>query len=409
MTAWRATERPSGSRFNLKLAFAMALRELRSGAGGLAVFVLCIALGVAAVAAIGSLAASFDEALARQGRLLIGGDLAFELIHREASAEERAALDALGAVSQSASFRAMARTADGKNALIEVKAVDDAYPLYGEVSMSETERAGYVWRSPSMVLVERTLLDRLSLAVGKKLAIGAANVAIGGILGEQPDRLADRLAYGPKLLMSRETLAKTGPGAARQPHPLDLPGETPRLARERQGGARRRPCRHREQVSASRLRHPRLDRPRAVSAPRGRPLHPIHQLRRADGAASWRHRRRQRHPELHGQEARDHRHVQMPRRRKPSRSRRLSDPGASADRYRHCHRASHRRTDAGHPCGRLWRCAAHHACHGAAPLAAPDRVARRAAHHGAVRAMAARPRRLRAAGRADALSSHRGA
>ena len=210
MTAWRATERPSGSRFNLKLAFAMALRELRSGAGGLAVFVLCIALGVAAVAAIGSLAASFDEALARQGRLLIGGDLAFELIHREASAEERAALDALGAVSQSASFRAMARTADGKNALIEVKAVDDAYPLYGEVSMSETERAGYIWRSPSMVLVERTLLDRLGLAVGKKLAIGAANVAIGGILGEQPDRLADRLAYGPKLLMSRETLAKTG-------------------------------------------------------------------------------------------------------------------------------------------------------------------------------------------------------
>jgi putative ABC transport system permease protein len=188
----------------------MALRELRSGAGGLAVFVLCIALGVAAVAAIGSLAASFDEALARQGRLLIGGDLSFELIHREASVDERAALGALGEISESASFRAMARTADGKNALIEVKAVDDAYPLYGEVSMSETERAGYVWRDPAMVLVERTLLDRLGVAVGKELAIGEANVTIGGVLGEQPDRLADRLAYGPKLLMSRETLAKTG-------------------------------------------------------------------------------------------------------------------------------------------------------------------------------------------------------
>ena len=55
-------------------------------------FVLCIALGVAAVAAIGSLAASFDQALARQGRLLIGGDLSFELIHRQANPEERAAL-----------------------------------------------------------------------------------------------------------------------------------------------------------------------------------------------------------------------------------------------------------------------------------------------------------------------------
>ena len=63
-------------------------------------FVLCIALGVAAVAAIGSLAASFDQALARQGRLLIGGDLSFELIHRQANADERAALDALGQVSE---------------------------------------------------------------------------------------------------------------------------------------------------------------------------------------------------------------------------------------------------------------------------------------------------------------------
>lgn len=210
MTASRATEGPSGSRFDLKLAFAMALRELRSGAGGLAVFVLCIALGVAAVAAIGSLAASFDEALARQGRLLIGGDLSFELIHRQASTEERTALDALGQVSESASFRAMARTADGKNALIEVKAVDDFYPLYGEVSITESDKAGHVWRSPSVVLAERTLLDRLGLAVGSALSIGEADVTIGGVLGEQPDRLADRLAYGPKLLMSRETLAKTG-------------------------------------------------------------------------------------------------------------------------------------------------------------------------------------------------------
>jgi putative ABC transport system permease protein len=209
VTASRAAGAASATRFNLKLAFAMALRELRSGAGGLAVFVLCIALGVAAVAAIGSLAASFDEALARQGRLLIGGDLSFELIHREASAEERAALDALGQVSESASFRAMARS-NGKTALVEVKAVDDAYPLYGEVSMSETDRVGYVWRGPSVVLAERTLLDRLSLAVGSRLAIGEADVTIGGVLGEQPDRLADRLAYGPKLLMSRETLAKTG-------------------------------------------------------------------------------------------------------------------------------------------------------------------------------------------------------
>jgi len=210
VTAVSATAAPAASRFRLPLAFAIAMRELRSGAGGLTVFVLCIALGVAAVASIGSLAASFNEALARQGRLLVGGDLSFELIHRQANAQERAALDGLGQVSESAGFRAMARSAAGKSALIEVKAVDDSYPLYGEVSITRAETAGPVWRTPGVVLVENALLDRLDLDVGSPLTIGETTVTIGGILGEQPDRLADRLAYGPKLLMSTETLARTG-------------------------------------------------------------------------------------------------------------------------------------------------------------------------------------------------------
>jgi putative ABC transport system permease protein len=209
VTAVSATPAPAASRFRLPLAFAIAMRELRSGAGGLTVFVLCIALGVAAVASIGSLAASFNEALARQGRFLVGGDLSFELIHRQANAQERTALDSLGQVSESAGFRAMARSATGKSALIEVKAVDDSYPLYGEVSITRAEAAGPVWRTPGVVLVENTLLDRLDLDVGSPLTIGETTVTIGGILGEQPDRLADRLAYGPKLLMSTETLART--------------------------------------------------------------------------------------------------------------------------------------------------------------------------------------------------------
>lgn len=210
MTAIDAASAPRITGSKLKLALAIARRELRSGAGGLTVFVLCIALGVAAVAAIGSLAASFDEALARQGRTLIGGDLSFELIHRQANPEERAALEALGQLSESASFRAMARSQDGKSALVEVKAVDDTYPLYGEVAVTRAQAAGPVWRDDGVVLVESTLLDRLNLDVGSKLLIGETTTTIGGVLGEQPDRLADRLAYGPKLLMSRATLAKTG-------------------------------------------------------------------------------------------------------------------------------------------------------------------------------------------------------
>ncbi len=190
------------------LALKIALRELRAGASGLVVFVICIALGVAAVAAIGSLAAAFDKALANQGRLLIGGDLSFEVVHRQASPEELKALEDLGLVSGSASFRAMARAEDGKSVLVEVKAVDAPYPLYGEVAVIED--AGTAWREPDTALVQPILLERLGVRIGDTLKIGDATAKIGGTLGEQPDRLADRLSYGPKLLMSRETLAETG-------------------------------------------------------------------------------------------------------------------------------------------------------------------------------------------------------
>ena len=230
MTAADLASPSSARSVSLPLAFAIAFRELRAGAGGLTVFVLCIALGVMAVAAIGSLGASFDAALARQGRLLVGGDLSFERVHRRASAEERAALDGEGRVTESASLRAMARIPGGKSALIEAKAVDGAYPLYGEVIVTEPKDAGPIWRKPGVIVAERSLLERLNVGVGSTVSIGDATVTIGGILGTQPDRLADRLAYGPRVLMSLDTLDRTGlvqPGSLiRWIYRLQLPGDS---------------------------------------------------------------------------------------------------------------------------------------------------------------------------------------
>ena len=63
---------------------AMRLRELRSGLRGFYVFIACIALGVMAIAGVGSVAASLSDGLTREGRTLLGGDVAFSLIQREA-------------------------------------------------------------------------------------------------------------------------------------------------------------------------------------------------------------------------------------------------------------------------------------------------------------------------------------
>ncbi|MEG6507901.1 FtsX-like permease family protein [Methyloligella sp. 2.7D] len=200
---------PQAGKADLGLALKIALRELRTGASGLIIFVVCIALGVAAIAAIGSLAAAFDGALADSGRILVGGDLSFERVHRRIAPDERTALDKLGRVSESASLRAMARSEDRNSALVELKAVDSAFPLYGEVGVLKPKDAGNAWRKPGQVLVEQTLLDRLDLKPGDTIQLGDTKVTIAGVLGEQPDRLADRLAYGPRVLLSLDTLEKT--------------------------------------------------------------------------------------------------------------------------------------------------------------------------------------------------------
>ena len=76
-----------------------------------------------------------SEGLAREGRTLLGGDAAFSLIQREAKPEEVAFLRSRGKVSVAATLRGMARTEDGRLALVELKAVDNTYPLLGEVTL----------------------------------------------------------------------------------------------------------------------------------------------------------------------------------------------------------------------------------------------------------------------------------
>src|SRR5258708_36509956 len=105
------------------LALRYALRELRGGLRGFYVFIACIALGVMAIAGVGSVAASLSDGLTREGRTLLGGDVAFSLMQREAKPDEVAFLRSRGEVTIAATLRAMARSGDGNLALVEHNAV----------------------------------------------------------------------------------------------------------------------------------------------------------------------------------------------------------------------------------------------------------------------------------------------
>src|SRR5947209_2502370 len=194
------------------LALRYALRELRGGLRGFYVFIACIALGVMAIAGVGSVAASLSDGLAREGRTLLGGDAAFSLIQREAEPEELAFLRSRGTVSVAATLRAMARTLDGKLARVELKAVDGAYPMLGQLTLEPNMPMRDLLAESDGAFgaaADAALLARLDLKIGDRVSIGSAAFQIRSVVEAEPDKLAGGVGFGPRFLVGESGLRAT--------------------------------------------------------------------------------------------------------------------------------------------------------------------------------------------------------
>src|SRR5260370_31800255 len=124
----------------MALAWRWARRELRGGLRGFRIFIACLAVGVAVMAAVGWLPAAVSAGLRADAHAMLGGDVELHLVQRPATPQHRAYLARDADVSEVAQMRAMARTEDGdERALVELKAVDGAYPLYGAVTLDPAQ------------------------------------------------------------------------------------------------------------------------------------------------------------------------------------------------------------------------------------------------------------------------------
>ncbi|MCA1300117.1 ABC transporter permease [Stappia indica] len=205
----RPAARPS-----LALACRFAFREMRGGLRGFYIFIACIALGVAAITGVTSVSRALTEGIAAEGTSILGGDLAFRLIHRQASAEEAEFLESLGDVSRIATLRAMTRAPDqDEQTLVELKAVDGAYPLYGDFRLTgggalapALRREGDVWGA----VAEAELLARLGIETGDEVRLGRARVRITDTIAAEPDRLSGGINFGPRLIISDAAIDDTG-------------------------------------------------------------------------------------------------------------------------------------------------------------------------------------------------------
>ncbi|CAH1663055.1 ABC transporter permease [Hyphomicrobiales bacterium] len=212
------------------LVLRLATRDLRAGLRGFGIFIACLALGVMTIAAVASASRGLTEGLAREGRRILGGDAAFSLIHREATAPERAFLAARGAVSSIATMRGMANAGEKGAALVEIKAVDSAYPSIGAVETDpQAPLPGLLEQRDGAygAVADPVLFGRLDLKPGDTVTIGGAKIQLRANLVSEPDKIAAGVGFGPRLLMSQEALRATGliqPGSLiRWTYRLQLP------------------------------------------------------------------------------------------------------------------------------------------------------------------------------------------
>ena len=199
----------------LRVAAAFARRELRAGLKGFRILLACLALGVAAIAAVGSVRAAIEAGLVREGAALLGGDAELDFTFRFASDEERAWMEEAGAVSEIVSFRSMVvvpQEGDPERALTQVKGVDDAYPLVGSIELEPplplADALGDQDGFPGAVM-ERVLADRLGLTVGDTFRLGTQDLRLSAILMREPDSAGGGFGLGPRTLLRTESLANS--------------------------------------------------------------------------------------------------------------------------------------------------------------------------------------------------------
>jgi len=199
---------------SMPVALRLALRELRGGLSGFKIFMACLILGVTAIAAIGSLTQAIQDGMEREGQTILGGDMEISQRSEQASPELLAWMEDQGTVSSSARFRTMGRI-DGQpdSTIVELRAVDSLYPLYGEfltspaLSTSELlEKRNDRWGTA----IDPLLANKLDVKVGDVMRFGRVRAEVRAFITQEPDKANLGFQLGPSAFLHRDALEETG-------------------------------------------------------------------------------------------------------------------------------------------------------------------------------------------------------
>lgn len=188
----------------MRLPLRLAIRDLRGGLAGLGLLWICLAVAIAGLASVTSLASSIDRAIADNGRQLLGGDLLLSVAQREATTEEQAAMKTMGPSSKSVTTRAMLVAPGDRSLLAELSGVDSAWPLAGKLDLAP----GGQRPSGAQIAIGREIAERLGVAQGQSIRVGRSVFRVSALIDKMPS--ASGFALAPPAIMDEAGLAMTG-------------------------------------------------------------------------------------------------------------------------------------------------------------------------------------------------------
>ena len=197
----------------MSLSYTIARRELRGGLRGFRVFLACLALGVAAIAGVGTLRTGIQQGLTDQGAVILGGDAEMRFTYRPADAGELAYMDSIATqLSEVYDFRSMV-ILDTDQALTQIKGVDAAWPLTGAATLDPAipvAKALADQNGQPGAIMDPVLIDRLGLQIGDSFRLGTKTFRLTAALLREPDSASTGFTLGPRTVVRSQDLQGSG-------------------------------------------------------------------------------------------------------------------------------------------------------------------------------------------------------
>lgn len=190
-------------------------REFRNDASWVLLFVFCLSIGLFGFLLVESFKQGLEKSLNQQAKNFLSADFSVSS-RRKISDEElvriRAGLN-IKKESHLTELFSMLATKTGDSRLVQLKSIDDEYPLYGELKFSSgrthssnqkrtlSERAE-VWVYPD-------LLTTLNLKIGDSIKIGSKEFMIADAIEDDSTQVFKLAGLAPKVYLSQKYLAET--------------------------------------------------------------------------------------------------------------------------------------------------------------------------------------------------------